>query len=127
MKYFFDNCLPPRIAAALSALGVDCEHLRDSFPQDVKDVEWMPKVAARGLVAITGDERILKRPAEREARKECGLKTVFFSSIADLQIWPQVLLVMRAWPEIESWAAKARAGQCARVTANAKLEPLKGT
>lgn len=126
MKYFFDNCLPLRLARALVALGVECTHLRDRFPGgDIEDVDWMPLVAGEGFVAVTGDDRISRRPAEREARRLCGLRTVFFASLSDLPFWTQVTLIIRVWPEIESWAKKAPAGQCARVTQRGKFEVLK--
>ena len=46
--YFFDECVSPKIAVMLRALGVDDEvvHIKDvgeGFALGDKDVDWMPR------------------------------------------------------------------------------------
>lgn len=124
MNFFFDNCLPIKLAEAFRCLDVDVEHLREKHKPGIADVDWMPAVAKTGRIAVTADLRILKRPAEREVRRNCGLRTVFFQAIAELSLWDQAHHLVRAWPIVEKWAKKAKAGECARVNVNGKLEVI---
>lgn len=80
MKLLLDNNLAPRIAHCLQAL-FDREHqivaLRDWFPHDVPDVEWIKKVDQEGGWAVlTKDLHIRTRPHERQALDRARI--VFF-------------------------------------------------
>ena len=49
MKCLFDNNLPPKLARTLNFLegdeGVSVEHLKEKFPPDISDVEWIKKLS----------------------------------------------------------------------------------
>ncbi|HCS60620.1 MAG TPA: hypothetical protein DIW46_04355 [Microbacterium sp.] len=45
-------------------------------PLGALDLEWMPIVGARGLIAITRDRRIRTRPAELDAYITYGIRSV---------------------------------------------------
>ena len=49
MKCFFDNNLPPRLAKAINSLEGEGTvfHLLERFDKEVKDVEWINKLAKR--------------------------------------------------------------------------------
>ena len=49
---------------ALERAGLSVERHIDHFEQDALDEEWLPEVAARGWVIVTGDKRLLRRPLE---------------------------------------------------------------
>jgi hypothetical protein len=80
LKLFLDNMLAPRIARSLNAL-YDGEHhvaaLRDMFPADAPDEQWIPALDRQGGWAVlTRDLRIRTRPHERAALDRARM--VFF-------------------------------------------------
>lgn len=50
----FDNNLPPPLAHAIASLskadpgGVEVIHLKDRFPQDAEDTDWIPRLGREG-------------------------------------------------------------------------------
>jgi len=115
VRFFFDNCLSPRLAKALHALiepRHEVVHLRDRFPQNVSDTEWIAKLAAEGSwVIISGDLRIRKRPQEREVWKAARLTTFFMAkAYVTLDSWEQVRWLIEKWPLIMDQADKVRPG-----------------
>jgi hypothetical protein len=70
LKLLLDHNLSPRLARALAALFVDHEivALRDKFPADIADVDWIGGLDREGGWAVlTKDLRIRQRPHERAA------------------------------------------------------------
>lgn len=47
--------------------GEDVEHLKDHFPEDATDAEWLPYLGQKEYFLITRDEAIRWKPAELEA------------------------------------------------------------
>ena len=81
MKFFFDNHLAPRLAHGLNEM-VQPEHqvvhLKDDFPGNTEDVQWMQTLASEtDLVIVTADIRISRNPHEVLAWKQAG-HTIFF-------------------------------------------------
>ncbi len=58
MIYFFDNNFSPKHARMLAALGVEVRVLRDEFPENVKDVDYLPRLRDTGWILITSDKHI---------------------------------------------------------------------
>lgn len=70
MKLLLDHNLSPRLARVLAALFIDHEivALRDRFPADIADVDWIGELDREGGWAVlTKDLRIRQRPHERAA------------------------------------------------------------
>lgn len=112
MKFFFDNNLSPKTAKALAALDYDVIHLRDEFPGDTPDEEWMPSCARKGWVAISHDRNIQAKPHLRETLEACGLVIFFMpKSMNSLDPREMMIALLKAWPNIEAAAATARAGR----------------
>ena len=68
MKFFFDNNLASKIARGLNGF-VSPEHqvvhLKDRFPANTDDVDWMKALAKEeGWIIITADIQIGKNPHE---------------------------------------------------------------
>lgn len=81
MKFFVDNCLAPKHAAALNAL-VQPEHsvmhLRDKFAADTPDEVWLTALGKEGgWIVLSGDCRISRNAHERAAWHTSRL-TAFF-------------------------------------------------
>ena len=104
MKFFLDNCLPPRWARALSALSdsdIDVKHLREKFKQDISDIDWIQKLSAEGgWTIISGDVRITKSLHERQAWLSSGLTAFFLVKGWDFEFWDKTSRIVRWWPRI---------------------------
>lgn len=127
MNYFFDNNIAPAIPEALRALGEKCVHICDcthhGISRDAVDIDWMPKVAKLGWVAITVDNNIQRRREEKKVREACGLRVVYLPGRfgRKLHFFEQAVFVIRAWENIVAATKSARAGQCFRVTEHHKV------
>jgi predicted nuclease of predicted toxin-antitoxin system len=106
MKFFFDNDLPEKLAQAMCLLDEDgeVEHLRKTFPQNTKDEVWLEYVGKEGLVLITRDQKIRKRPMEL---KEYNTHKVgaFILTGKNLGKWREIKQLICAWEEIRTLAA----------------------
>jgi PIN like domain len=116
VRFFFDNNLPPPIAKALDALtsaeGHSVVHLRDRFPPDVTDVEWLTTRGQEGnWIIVSGDLRIIENRHERAAWLE-GKLTAFFLKPGWMNqpLWIQAWHLIRWWPKIVDQARKVHPG-----------------
>lgn len=114
-EVLFDNCISFRIAHALGIL--DERHLivalRDKFPVDITDVEWISVLAKEKeqWVIISGDTRITRNQAEREAWREAE-QTAFFGEPGweNLPHWRKASTLVKWWPVISDQALKIAPG-----------------
>lgn len=99
-----------RIVEALRILDRANEivHLRDRFPENTADAEWIFALAKEGgWVVVSGDLRITRNPAERKAWQESGLVAFFLEkSWANLTLWDQAWRLFKWWPEIVAQASR---------------------
>jgi hypothetical protein len=115
VKLFFDNCILFRIARALDILD---EHnsivaLRDKFPVDVEDLEWISELAREkeNWIIISGDVRISRNKAEREAWLEAQLTAFFWEpGWENLPHWRKAATMVKWWPAISEQAVKIAPG-----------------
>lgn len=114
MKVFFDNNLSPRIARALNELFREHEikHLKEKFKEDVTDVEWIGSLSKeRGWIVISGDNRITRNPAERQAFKTAKLTGFFLSpSMNKSKPVVQTYRILQQWDKVESLTKSLEAG-----------------
>ena len=95
MKFFFDNCISPRLARAIHELSKP-EHevlaLRDRFDPGTADTVWIPTLGVEGgWTIVSGDLRIRTRPQERELLRAARLTTFFMAKgFMNLPDWEQV-------------------------------------
>lgn len=106
MKFFFDNCISPKIASAIRELSIKAtrvEHLRDRFDPSTPDDVWLAQLGREGgWTIISGDPRISKGRAERAAWRAAGLTAFFFSDgFAGKKLWVQASLAVAWWDNIE--------------------------
>ena len=103
----FDNNLPPRLAKALQVL-FQGDHIvlavREKFPASTKDIDLIRSLSQDGgWVFVSGDRRITKIKAEREAFRNSKLTGFFLSqglNKASLVKKAERLLVL--WATIET-------------------------
>lgn len=70
-------------------------------PLGAADTDWMPAVAARGLVVILRDQRIRTRPPEIARFREVGLRVFWLGGKKDLPTWGYLTQVVRHWSAME--------------------------
>jgi hypothetical protein len=116
LRFFFDNQLSPRLAASLGALaGFDGDvvtHLREKFPQNTKDVDWIPKLAEeRDWIIICGDLDIVRTRVEQQVWRSAKLVGFFLKKgWMNLPPWEQAWRLVKWWPVIRRQAEIAAPG-----------------
>jgi len=63
------------VAALASSSGWNVETHDNHFPQGTEDVVWLPYVGSNQWVLITKDQKIRKRPLERQALINSGVRS----------------------------------------------------
>lgn len=114
MRFFIDNCLPPRLAAALNALDEDREivALRQKFAASTKDAEWLGVLGSEGdWVVVSGDPRITRGKHERAAWLQSGLTAFFLEpGWTNIGLWLQASKLVRWWPLIVDQSQRIQSG-----------------
>ncbi len=94
------------LGKALQAARQDTIHvghpLIPECPLGVLDPEWIPVVAARGLVAIGRDKHIRTRPAELMRIRESRLRVLRIGGKRDLSTWDWLVPFVRRWEDIDT-------------------------
>ena len=91
-------------------------HLRDRFPANCPDPEWITKLAEEGQWAIISQDRFNKNDLEREALRQSGLIVFALAkSWANQRYWEKAQNLVRWWPAIIDQAARFKGGAAVRV------------
>lgn len=107
MKLLFDHNLSPRVARAINELikdtGSSAVALRDKFPPDTSDRQWIDQLGSEGKWAVvSGDRRITKNRAERAAWLQTDLVGFFLEpALAKLDPLQQAARLIMWLPAIE--------------------------
>jgi hypothetical protein len=126
VRFFFDNNLAPKLARGFNQFVVgehEVIHLRDLFPQQTPDVDWMRQLAREsGWVILSGDVAIGRNPHEVAAWKHAG-HTIFFlkAGWTNIAFWQQVQKLGRCFSDIIARAQRAKSGDSFLVTVNGKI------
>lgn len=93
------------LGKALEAARKDTIHaghrLIPECPLGTLDTDWIPAVAARGLVVVARDRRIRTKPQEIERFREAGLRVFWIAGKKDLPTWGWLGRLVRHWDAIE--------------------------
>lgn len=89
------------------------------------DLDWMPIVAARGLIVITRDRRIRTRPAELRAYLEHGIRSVWIGAKQDLGPRAQVELFIEHESRLQREITKRGPGPWALAMSPSGVRPLR--
>ncbi len=123
MSYFFDNNFAPALVNILRELEVDAIHLRELFPPNTPDEQWLPAVGAAAHILITCDLNINRKSAEREALRGHRVTALFFQkAFMKRTTWEKALWLLRHWPKLHEQAQRLRPGSVMKVTDQGKLE-----
>jgi hypothetical protein len=106
-------------------LDVDVLHLKHVFPENEKDVDWLPHAGLKGWIVVTVDHAIRTKTAEYEAMKRNQVTVLFMTrSFLKRTQWPQAQWLISKWPKIDEQARKLRPGTIVEVNDNGKLVPF---
>ncbi|MCD2187825.1 hypothetical protein [Actinomycetospora soli] len=98
--------------------------------QGARDVDWLPIVGAQGLIVLTRDKNIRKRPHERAQLVAHGVRACFLTSGGQLALFDQLRVWLRWWDDIERladtepgpWLASVTASQGVRLFEQGRAE-----
>lgn len=107
MKFFVDNNLSDYLAKGMKAFGEDVVHLKEYFPEETKDVDWLKFIGENDLILITRDERIRRNPAELSAFRKHNVGA-FFLGGKKLDKCKIIQQVVHNWPKIKQYAIEER-------------------
>lgn len=93
-------------------------------PLGTPDLEWMPLVGACGFIVITRDRRIRTRPAELEAYREFGIRSVWIGTKRDLRPDEQAELFLRHEARLTREVIKLGPGPWALAMSQNGVRPL---
>jgi len=104
LRFFVDET-SLGVGKALAAARKDVIHVGHPLIPDVPfgalDIEWIPAVAARGLVLLSRDRHMRTNPAEREQLRAAGLRTFWVAGKKDLNSWDTLVRLVHRWGDIE--------------------------
>lgn len=114
LKYYVDESLLG-LGKALAAARKDVIHaghplIVAEVPLGTLDPDWIPNIAARGLIAIAHDKKIRTRPGEKELAVANGLRIIRLENKRDLSTWSMLELLVRKWDRIEELAESSGDG-----------------
>lgn len=115
MRVLFDNNLPPRLARALNELFAG-EHeivaLRCKFAQTIEDVEWIRQLSREGTwVVVSGDRRITRNRAERDAFRNSRLIRFFLArGLYKSKVTKQAERILALWENMEKVVEVVQSG-----------------
>jgi hypothetical protein len=119
VKFFFDNCISPKLTAAMQLLCAghhNVEHLTTRFAADTSDIDWLRALAAQlaaqpETIIISGDPAITTAKKEREVWRASSLTSFFFGGgFTERNFWVQASEVVRWWPAVVMTARDAPCG-----------------
>lgn len=125
MRYYFDNNISPRYAAMLRALDVDVRAIREDFPANTLDIDFLQQL--RDCILITADRRIRTRKLEAIALRRSGISALFLGSFwAKLTVWDGAKWMVAHWPEIDRFAMTNPSGTYAEMAHTPKYSKAAG-
>ena len=126
MRFFFDNNLSPHLARAMHSLsepdGHSVVHLREKFPQNVSDTEWIEGLAAEGhWIVVSGDLNIHRARLEKAVWRNAKLVGFFLArGWMNLEPLDQAWRLVKWWPAVLRQAGLAAPGSTYLLSVNAK-------
>ena len=127
MKCLFDNNMPPKLARTLNYLegddGISVEHLKNKFPADISDIEWLHELAKEGeWFVITHDNQIRSRAHERKAWQESHIPIVFLQkSWINHDLWEIAWRFIKYWPNLKKSVCFNRNNESFELSINGKI------
>lgn len=104
LRFFADESVLG-LGLALARLRPDTVHPGHALIPEVErgalDPDWIPRIAARGLIAIGRDKRVRTKPAEKQAIIDHGLRYIWVGGKQDESSWDWMRRLTKYWDDIE--------------------------
>jgi predicted nuclease of predicted toxin-antitoxin system len=102
---FFDENIPPKVAASLQALG-SCEarHLVDHLPRGTPDEQVFAFLAERGWFLVTHDHRMKRNPHQRQALMQAGIGAFILTGRVQRSKEEMMIFILECLPKITELA-----------------------
>lgn len=71
-------------------------------PRGALDPDWIPAVAARGLIVIARDKKLRTKPVEIQTLWSAGLRVFNIGGKHDQSTWQWLGRVVKYWPKMEA-------------------------
>jgi hypothetical protein len=119
--------MPPKLARTINYLegddGITVEHLKDKFPADISDIDWIKKLTNEGgWFVITRDNQIRKRTHERKAWQESHIPIVFLQrSWISHDLWEMAWRLIKYWPALKECVNRNRKSESFLLAINGKI------
>ena len=113
-----------RLDAALREAGIPFVAHRTLFADDTPDVDWIAEVGRRGLVVLTRDQEIRRRPNELAAVRAACIH-LFALTSGNLSAGETATLCVAAWPAVQRAVTRHPAPAIFSITRGARVEWLK--
>jgi hypothetical protein len=115
LKVIFDHNISPKIARALGELFLDFHEvvaLKDKFPPNTPDVDWIHALNKEGgWVVISGDRRITRNKTEYNAFRSSSVVGFFLSKgLQKAAPIKQMERILAQWDSIEKQVALVKGG-----------------
>ena len=116
LTFFLDQGLGDKvIATALRDQGLTVALLKEHFPTNTPDEEWLPAVGQRGWLILTKDDRIRRRPVERQALQRSQARAFILPS-GNMSGDEMASAIVNALPKIRRVVGKTQPPFIARIT-----------
>ncbi|HET6427761.1 MAG TPA: DUF5615 family PIN-like protein [Phycisphaerae bacterium] len=125
MRFFLDNMISARFARALREVQRDVVALREVFPEDAPDEDWIARIAEHRCVLVTLDRHIRSRPLQRQALARARVIALFLGPFfSRSKFWDQFVWLVRYWTRIEHTVAGLERGACMAVRQNGRMQAM---
>lgn len=106
--FLLDENMPPKVAAALQALG-SCEarHVVDHLPRGTPDEQVFTFASAQGWILLTQDVRIRRNPHQRAALLQAGIGAFILTGRADRSVEQMMIFILERLPQIVEAARRS--------------------
>lgn len=122
--FLIDTNSSHRVAAALADLEQPFRHLSEILPQNTPDVDLFSELSARSWFLVTQDEKITRKPHERQAMVNAGIGAFIYTGKAVKSNVEMMQLVLKSLSEMLKTAARTRRPFVFGITDQAKFRRL---
>lgn len=117
--------MPPKVAAALQALGTcEARHLVDHLPRGTADEDMFTFVASQGWLLVTQDMRIRRNIHQRQALLQAGIGAFILTGRANRSVEELMIFLLERFPEIISAAQRLQPPYILGVPDRGRIEQL---
>jgi predicted nuclease of predicted toxin-antitoxin system len=122
---FFDENVPPKVAASLQALGTcEARHLVDYLPRGTPDEQVFQFLAEREWFLVTQDYRIKRNPHQRQALLQARVGAFIFTGRSDRSKEEMMIFILECLPTMSELAANTRRPFIIGISDRRKFERL---